>query len=106
MELAGGCEVGVRLQVRPVLLLLKCVRLSCVHNFSSEQKFTSCSHFWFRSTDGGQGLAMSGWQSAKDTVENKVSSCNVLFCVNVVDLLPDPCNRQLLHDRVWGRGGR
>ena len=37
VELAGGCEVGVRLQVRPVLLL-KCVRLSCVHNFSSEQK--------------------------------------------------------------------
>merc|ERR550534_3677869 len=26
----------------------------------------------FRSTDGGQGLAMSGWQSAKDTVENKI----------------------------------
>ena len=38
VELAGGCEVGVRLQVRPVLLHLKCVRLSCVHNFSSEQK--------------------------------------------------------------------
>ena len=29
VELAGGCEVGLRLQVRPVLLL-KCVRLSCV----------------------------------------------------------------------------
>merc|ERR550534_2601358 len=28
----------------------------------------------FRSTDGGQGLAMSGWQSAKDTVENKIPS--------------------------------
>ena len=38
MELGGGCEVGFRLQVRPVLLLLKHVRLSCVHNFSSEQK--------------------------------------------------------------------
>ena len=38
MELGGGCKVGFRLQVRPVLLLLKCVRLSCVHNFSSEQK--------------------------------------------------------------------
>ena len=49
---------------------------------------------------------MSGWQSAKDTVENKVNSCNVLFGVIVVDLLPDPCHRQLLHDRVWGRGGR
>ena len=49
---------------------------------------------------------MSGWQSAKDTVENKVNSCNVLFGVNVVHLLPDPCHRQLLHDRVWGRGGR
>ena len=87
-------------------LILKCVPLFCVHNFSSEQKYTSCSHFWFRSTDSGQGLAMSGWQSAKDTVENKVNSCNVLFGVNVVRLLPDPCHRQLLHDRVWGRGGR
>ena len=38
MELAGGREVGFRLQVCPVLLLLKCVPLSCVHNFSSEQK--------------------------------------------------------------------
>ena len=38
MELGGGCEVGFRLQVCPVLLLLKCVPLSCVHNFSSEQK--------------------------------------------------------------------
>ena len=38
MELGGGCEVGFRLQVCPVLLLLKCVRLFCVHNFSSEQK--------------------------------------------------------------------
>ena len=41
---------------------------------------------WFRSTDGGQGLAMSGWQSSKDTVENKVNFCNVLFAVNVVHL--------------------
>ena len=38
MELGGGCEVGFRLQVCPVLLLLKCVPLFCVHNFSSEQK--------------------------------------------------------------------
>ena len=39
MELGGGCEVGFRLQVCPVLLLLKCILpLSCVHNFSSEQK--------------------------------------------------------------------
>ena len=38
LELGGGCEVGFRLQVCPVLLLLKCVRLFCVHNFSSEQK--------------------------------------------------------------------
>ena len=49
---------------------------------------------------------MSGWQSMKDTVENKVNAGNVLFGVKVVDLLPDPCHRQLLHDRVWGRGGR
>ena len=49
---------------------------------------------------------MSGWQSTKDTVENKVNSCNFLFGVIVIDLLPDPCHRQLLHDRVWGRGGR
>ena len=49
---------------------------------------------------------MSGWQSTKDTVENKVNSCNVLFGVIVIDLLPDPCHRQLLHDRVWGQGGR
>ena len=48
---------------------------------------------------------MAGWQSDKDTVENKVYSCNLLFGVIVVDLLPDPCNRQLLHDRVWGREG-
>ena len=41
----------------------------------------------------------------KDTVENKVNAGNVLFGVKVVDLLPDPCHRQLLHDRVWGRGG-
>ena len=38
VELAGGCEVGLRLQVRPVLLHLKCVRLFCVQKFSSEQK--------------------------------------------------------------------
>ena len=39
MELAGGREVGFRLQVCPGLLLLKCILpLSCVHNFSSEQK--------------------------------------------------------------------
>ena len=49
---------------------------------------------------------MAGWQSDKDTVENKVYSCNLLFGVIEVDLLPDPCHRQLLHDRVWGRGGR
>ena len=49
---------------------------------------------------------MAGWQSDKDMVENKVYSCNLLFGVIVVDLLPDPCHRQLLHDRVWGRGGR
>ena len=47
---------------------------------------------------------MASWQSDKDTVENNVYSCNLLFGVIVVDLLPDPCNRQLLHDRVWGRG--
>ena len=39
MELGGGCEVGFRLQVCPVVLLLKCVlHLFSVHNFSSEQK--------------------------------------------------------------------
>ena len=39
MELAGGRKVGFRLQVCPVLLLLKCILpLFCVHNFSSEQK--------------------------------------------------------------------
>ena len=74
--------------------------------FHLNKNYTICSHFGFRSTDGGQGLAMAGWQSDKDTVENKVYSCNLLFGVIVVDLLPDPCNRQLLHDRVWGRGGR
>ena len=74
--------------------------------FHLNKNCTICSHFGFRSTDGGQSLAMAGWQSDKDTVENKVHSCNLLFGVIVVDLLPDPCNRQLLHDRVWGRGGR
>ena len=107
MEPAGGRKVGFRLQVCPVLLLLKCILpLFCAHNFHLNKSYTTCSHFWFRSTDGGQGLAMSCWQSMKDTVENKVNSCNVLFGVNVVDLLPDPCHRQLLHNRVWGRGGR
>ena len=38
MELGGGCEVGFRLQVCPVVLLLKSVPLFCEHNFSSEQK--------------------------------------------------------------------
>ena len=38
MELGGGCEVGFRLQVCHVVLLLKSVPLFCVHNFSSEQK--------------------------------------------------------------------
>ena len=38
MELAGGREVGFRLQVCPGLLLLKCVFFFCVHNFPSEQK--------------------------------------------------------------------
>ena len=38
MELVGVREVGFRLQVCPVLLLLKCVRLFCVQKFSSEQK--------------------------------------------------------------------
>ena len=74
--------------------------------FHLNKNYTICSHFGFRSTDGGQGLAMAGWQSDKDMVENKVYSCNLLFGVIVVDLLPDPCHRQLLHDRVWGRGGR